>query len=230
MTAFPAILIFVLAGFLATNGAQADLGVSSQLTAVIDRIEVAQAPGAGGARVAPVPSTPTIQQMPVPQPSPPATAPAGPKFEIRNFDVDGATLIDAARIAALLQPFTGPGREFGDVQRALEALEKLFVDAGYGSVQVLLPEQELDQGTVKFKVLEPRIGKVLVEGNVVYTEANIRASLPSLREGQAPNSNAIAADLRLANEKGRATPTMKAKAGWMRSCSEHPVHGACQAW
>ena len=216
--AFPAIPIFVVAGFLATSGAQADQGVSRQgvsrqAMAIGDRIEVAQAPGAGGAPVAPVPSTPTIQQMPVPQPSPPAATTAGPKFEIRKFDVDGATLIDAARITALLQPFAGPGREFGDVQRALEALEKLFIDAGYGSVQVLLPEQELDQGTVKFKVIEPRIGKVLVEGNVLYTEANVRASLPSLREGLVPNSNAIAADLRLANENPGKGSTVLLRAG-----------------
>ena len=121
----------------------------------------------------------------------------------------GATLVSAARIDAILAPFLGPDREFGDVQRALEALERSFVDAGYGSVQVLLPEQELEQGTVKFQVIEPRIGKVMVEGNSAYSEANIRASLPALKEGQAPNSIAIAGNLRLANENpGKATTAL----------------------
>ena len=172
---------------------------------------VAQAPGSAGAPVAPVPATPAVQQAPAAAPV--AASSGGPKFEIRKFEVEGATLIGPDRIAAAVRPFSGPEREFADVQRALEALERLFVDDGFGSVQVLLPEQELEQGTVRFKVIEPRIGKVLVEGNQAYSEANIRASLPALKEGQAPNSNAIAANLRLANENPGKGTTVLLRAG-----------------
>ncbi len=181
---------------------------ASARPAMVDRHELAQAPGAGGAVVPAVPSTPLVPP-PAAAASPAATTSGGPRFAIRKFDVAGATLVSAARIDAILAPFVGTDREFGDVQRALEALERSFVDAGYGSVQVLLPEQELEQGTVKFQVIEPRIGKVMVEGNSAYSEANIRASLPALKEGQAPNSIAIARNLRLANENpGKATTAL----------------------
>ena len=126
---------------------------------------LAQAPGAGGAPVAPVAPTPKVDQ-PAPSAPPKAVAvEAGPHFEIRKFEVEGVTLVPVTRIDAALKPYTGPARDFGDVQKALEALEKLFLEQGFGSVQVLLPEQELDQGTVKFKVIEPKLGKVGVEGN-----------------------------------------------------------------
>ena len=118
-----------------------------------------------------------------------------------------------ARVESAVRPYTGVGRDFSDVQKALEALEKLFLDQGFGSVQVLLPEQELDQGVVKFKVIEPRLGRVSIEGNKAYSEANIRASLPSLKEGTAPNSNRIASNLRLANENPGKSTSVLLRAG-----------------
>ena len=172
-------------------------------------IEIAQAPGAS---VPPIPQAPAIQ-APAPAAAPAAAGSGGPKFEIRKFDVEGATLIGAERIDAVLQPFTGAGREFGDVQRALEALERVFIEAGYGSVQVLLPEQELEQGVVKLKVIEPRLTKITVEGNSAFSEANVRASLPALSEGAVPNSKTISANLKLANENPAKSTTVVLRAG-----------------
>jgi hemolysin activation/secretion protein len=181
------------------------------------RVIVAQAPGAGGAQVPAAPATPKVQPAPAPGPSPaPAAAPAdsgGPRFEIRAFQVEGSTLIPTARFGPLLRPFLGPNKSFGDVQQALEVIERLFVSEGFGSVQVLLPEQDLEDGTIDFKVVEPRIARVVVEGNKEYSEANILASLPGVRPGEAPNSNVIAANLRLANENPGKATTVLLRAG-----------------
>ena len=181
-----------------------------------DSSVIAQAPGAGGAPVAPVPVTPQVQSKPAAAPvapPPAAAAPSGPKFEIRSFDIEGATLISKERFAPLLRPFVGVNKDFGDVQQALEVIEKLFVSEGFGSVQVLLPEQELEQGAIKFKVVEPKVARILVEGNKEYSEANILASLPGLKAGEAPNSNVIAANLRLANENPGKATTVLLRAG-----------------
>jgi len=53
--------------------------------------------------------------------------------------------------------FTGRDKDFADVQRALEALERAYTDKGFSAVQVILPEQELDKGVVRFKIVEARI-------------------------------------------------------------------------
>jgi len=50
-------------------------------------------------------------------------------FEITRFEVDGNTLLGAAAIDRLLAPFAGKSRDFGDVQRALEALEGAYRQA-----------------------------------------------------------------------------------------------------
>ena len=143
-----------------------------------------------------------------------ATTPSQePRFEIRKFVVDGATLISADEVQAALRPFTGKGRDFADVQRALETLERLYSTRGFSAVQIILPEQEIDKGEVRFKVVEARIGKVLVERNKFFDEANVRASLPSLAPGESPNINRVAQNLRLANENPARQETVLLRGG-----------------
>jgi hemolysin activation/secretion protein len=123
-----------------------------------------------------------------------------PRFDINRFDVTGNTLLPAAEVESLLTPFTGSEKDFSDIQRALEALEQAYRDLGFGVVQVLLPEQDITRGVVQFRVVQPRIGRIAIEGNTHFDSANVRRSLPSLREGEVPNSREIARNLQLAAE------------------------------
>src|SRR3954463_7627265 len=96
------------------------------------------------------------------------------RFEISRFDVSGNTLLAQQEVEAAVAPFAGAGRDFGDVQRALEALEAVYHKKGYNVVTVQLPEQELNGGVVRLIVIQSKIGKITVTGNTVFDEANIR--------------------------------------------------------
>jgi hemolysin activation/secretion protein len=122
------------------------------------------------------------------------------RFEISRFDVSGNTLLSPAEVQAAVAPYAGRNRDFGDVQRALEALEDLYHARGYKVVTVQLPEQELNGGVVRLQVIQTRIGQVQVGGNRWFSDANIRASLPTLRPGRTPNLDEVSANLRLVNE------------------------------
>jgi len=122
------------------------------------------------------------------------------KFEIRRFVLEGNTLLPEATVERLLAPHRGSNKDFADIQRALEALETGYRDIGYGIVRVTLPEQNITQGEIRFVIVQPRLGKVTVEGNKTFGTSNIRASVPALREGEPPNSRAIARSLQIANE------------------------------
>ncbi|MDO8595003.1 MAG: POTRA domain-containing protein, partial [Sulfuricaulis sp.] len=128
------------------------------------------------------------------------TAEVSLRFDILKYEVEGNTLFKPEQVQALVTPFTGPRRDFGDIQRAVEALEQAYRAAGYSAVQVLLPEQELERGVVTLKVIEARIGRIDVEGNEYFDSDNIRRSLPALREGTNPNTRAISADVVAAND------------------------------
>ena len=137
------------------------------------------------------------QTQPSAAPRPAVAAPQSePTFDINKFTVRGATLISPEALNLILAPYTGKGKNFGDVQKALEALEKAYTSKGYNAVQVVLPEQEIEKGEIALDVVEAKVGKVVVEGNRHFDQANIRASMPHLQPGHAPNIFQIAEDLR----------------------------------
>ena len=148
-----------------------------------------------------------------PAPTETAAAPAALKFDIDRYVVEGNTLLSPASISDTLAPYTGRQKDFGDVQRALEALQLAYQKRGWGVVQVTLPEQELERGEVRFAVTETRIGKIEVQGNEYFSDANVRRSVPSLQEGQVPNSLAIARSLRVANESSVKQSQVSLKSG-----------------
>jgi len=143
----------------------------------------------------------------------PAPDPGIVRFDIERYDVRGNTLLPPEQVARVLAPFTGRGRDFGDVQQALEALTAAYQAAGYTLVAVTLPEQELARGVVRLDVVQSRIGQVQVRGQRYVDEANVRRALPPLREGEVPDMEAISAALKLANEHPARQVTMKLQSG-----------------
>lgn len=135
------------------------------------------------------------------------------RFDISHFEVTGNTLLSQPQIDELLNKFSGKGRDFGDVQRALEALEAVYHQRGYNVVTIELPEQELNQGVVKLRVVETKIGRVSVKSNQYFDEANIRRSLPALQEGRSPNLAAVSANLKQGNENPSKQVTLRLLGG-----------------
>ena len=144
---------------------------------------------------------PSWAQAPAPaaKPATPA-APQDESFTIKSYAVTGNTILAQEEVARLVAPFTGAKRVYGDVQKALEALEGAYRTRGFSAVQVFVPEQTLDTGIVKLTVIEARVAAIKLEGHAFFNEANIRAALPSLAPGKTPNARDIAANVRVANE------------------------------
>ena len=136
-----------------------------------------------------------------------------PQFEIKQYVVEGNTLLDSARIDQLLAPYLGASKTFGTVQQALEMLEAAYRNAGYDTVQVTLPEQELDQGKVRLRVIEGRISAITLQGNTHFSNENILASLPGLKKGAFPDLESLGAGLRVANENASKQTQLVMRAG-----------------
>lgn len=123
-----------------------------------------------------------------------------PKFDIQRYEVRGNTLLSADEIAAVVAPFQGTGRVYGNIQQALEALENAYRAKGFGTVNVHVPEQEITSGVVRLEVIEAVLGRVQVEDNKHFDTANVRAALPALKEGTPPNLRQISENVQLAND------------------------------
>ncbi|WP_232077643.1 ShlB/FhaC/HecB family hemolysin secretion/activation protein [Variovorax sp. PBL-E5] len=122
------------------------------------------------------------------------------RFDIARFQVEGNTLLTPAQIDQRVAALAGPGRAYGDIQSAVEALQDAYREAGYTTVTVSLPEQELTGGVVRIQVTERVIASVTVTGNQHFDADNIRASVAPLQVGRAPVLRAISESIQLAND------------------------------
>jgi len=127
-----------------------------------------------------------------------AAAPA-PVFAIRGFQVEGDNPLAQGQTARVLAPFLRSDATMETLQQATAALEAAFRERGYGLHRVALPPQELGE-TVRLSVVRFTLGKIDFEGRSLYDEANIRRSLPQLREGATPNFKRLAIETAIANE------------------------------
>ncbi len=124
---------------------------------------------------------------------------ASATFEIKGFDIKGDVPITSAESSRLLAPFIGPGATIDTLQKATAALEAGLKAKGLALHRVALPPQEIGQN-VTLNIVKFVIGKVMLDGNTLYSQTNIRASVPELKEGQAPNFGIMAIQTAIANE------------------------------
>lgn len=132
------------------------------------------------------------------QTMPPATG-ATARFPISGFELTGDNPLSKEQSSRVLAPFIGPDGTLATLQKATAALEAELKGQGFTLHRVSLPPQEVG-AKVTLNIVKFVIGKVTVEGHSRYNEANIRASVPELREGEVPNFRALAIQTAIANE------------------------------
>ncbi len=126
----------------------------------------------------------------------PATAPVAtttaapePRFDILEFIVEGDTALGAVAIERAVYPFLGPQRTAADAEGARRALEKTYQDAGFLSVNVVLPEQRVDnaEGALRLQVVEAAVDRLRVTGARYTLPSEVRSALPNLAPGTVPH-------------------------------------------
>jgi hemolysin activation/secretion protein len=178
-------------------------------------------------------TTPVAAESPVASasgnPTPPANGGGSLLFDITHYVAHGNTILSQEVLDGVLAPYTGPGRDFGTVQQALEALEKEYAARGFNAIQVLLPEQTLESGAVHFMVVESRLANIKVEGNRHFSSENYQRSLVSMEPGKTPNFDQMVDNLRLANENPAKQVSVVMRAGETEGAVDAVVRASDQA-
>lgn len=129
----------------------------------------------------------------------PLAAKPNPSFVIKGFDITGDNPLPEGEVSRILAPYLRTDATLDTLQKATAALEAALKEKGFALHRVALPPQEVGQ-SVTLNIVKFVIGKVTVEGNSRLSEANIRASVPELTEGLAPNFKTLAVQTTIANE------------------------------
>lgn len=133
------------------------------------------------------------------QPVPGAAAPSAPHMAVRDFMIEGNTLLPQADLDAVLESFKGE-RTVDELRQAAMAVQESYARAGYGAVVAFVPQQSPANGVVTLRVVEGKLAQVAVTGQQQFSEDNVRASLPALETGTTPNLKRIDAQIQIANE------------------------------
>lgn len=162
-----------------------------------------------------------------------AGTPNMPAFNIYEYIVDGNSLLPDLAIENAMTPFMGEGKTLRDVDGARAALERVYHDAGYLTVVVSIPEQNVDGGAVALHVVEAGIDSLRVKGAEYTLPSGIKARIPELAEGNVPNFNKVQEQLAALNRSANVKVTPVLRAGKLPGTVEVqldtedqlPVHG-----
>jgi hemolysin activation/secretion protein len=144
-----------------------------------------------------------------------ASAPAAEQsaFDVLEYRVLGNSTLPAVEVERAVYPFLGPGKTFGDVESARQNLETAYRAAGYATVFVDIPEQQVDEGIVRLRVTEGRVDRVRVTGAQYFSNKSIRAAVPGLARGDVPKLAEVQEQLSALNAGSRdraIVPVLKA--------------------
>ncbi|MBI5462533.1 MAG: ShlB/FhaC/HecB family hemolysin secretion/activation protein [Gammaproteobacteria bacterium] len=133
----------------------------------------------------------------------PEPAQQSPHFDILEYTVSGNTLLERTLIERIVYQHLGEQKGIDAVEQARQALEQAYRDAGYPTVFVDIPEQDVQGGVVRLQVTEGRIERLRISGSRYYSLGKITAEVPSLAAGGIPKMENVQAELEQIN---RASP------------------------
>jgi hemolysin activation/secretion protein len=118
-----------------------------------------------------------------------------PTFDVFDFQIEGNSVLDDETLERTVYPFMGPDKTVEEVEKARAALEAAYRQAGYPTVLVAIPEQDINAGMVRIEVLEGRIETLHITGAKYYALGKLRDSVPALAEGQVPHMPRVQAEM-----------------------------------
>jgi hemolysin activation/secretion protein len=160
------------------------------------------------------------------------------RLDVWEIRVLGNTVLPAVQIERTIYPFLGRARSMAEIEQARLSLEKAYKDAGYGTVLVDVPEQDVVDGLVRFQVTEGRLDRVRVTGARYFANRRIRAALPALAKDSVPYFPALQDQLTKVNRQSAdrvVTPVLRAgrEPGLidmeLKVADELPVHAEVEA-
>lgn len=121
------------------------------------------------------------------------------RFDLLELRVLGNTVLKNKQIEAVIYPFLGLNRSIKEVEAARTALEQAYHDAGYATVFVDIPEQQVEGGLVRLQITEGRVDRVRLLGTRYFSNRWIRESIRELGAGNVPKLPVLQSELSTLN-------------------------------
>ena len=149
------------------------------------------------------------------KPQPSAVEPGATTVQVRQWVLDGNTLLTQAGVDTLLRNFTATPISIKQINEAAAWVQRAYEAEGW-LARVVVPPQDLTDGVVRMQVLESKLGAVVFEGEAAtrvspdIVQAVVSAPLTT---GGALNTRRVNRGLLLADDLSGVSVTGQLKSG-----------------
>jgi len=105
---------------------------------------------------------------------------------IERFIVDSSEVLTPEEISSITADYEQSNLMFDDIKEMINRINELYLDKGYVTARAYLPEQTIENDTVKISLFEGKVGNVDINGNRWTHDSHIRKRL-GMNEGEAFN-------------------------------------------
>ena len=117
------------------------------------------------------------------------------KFFISKIKLQGNTIFLDNDLAPMLKPFENRLNTAEDIYELITMINKFYFGQGYINSGVILPDQDLKDGIIYFKLIEGRLSSIEIKGNTWLRSGYIQARLKG--HDQVLNIHKLQQDLKL---------------------------------
>lgn len=132
----------------------------------------------------------------------------GMQIPIKRFEITGNSVISTEELHGVIAQHEGRSMTLFEIYEVADELTNYYRGKGYPVATVTVPAQKVGSGTVKFEVVEGRIGALTVDGNKAYRGWFLQRYITGAAVGDVLSENALERDLLLLND----LPGLTAKA------------------
>ena len=99
------------------------------------------------------------------------------EFKVKQFNFEGNTVLEAGAVEAVLKDYRNRPITFADLLELETKLTRLYTENGYINSAVVIPSQNVSEGTVTINAIEGKVEEINVNVNGRLKEGYIRSRL-----------------------------------------------------
>lgn len=123
-----------------------------------------------------------------------APAKASQKFLLKQVEVGKSDILSDEEIAGITKKYIGKDVDIQTLFQMIAEINGLYKDKHYPTAKAVLPPQKVSQGIVQIKLVEARIGKVILENNA-STQSSFIEDRVALKDGDLLSVDKLDADI-----------------------------------
>ena len=131
----------------------------------------------------------------------------GASFVLNDIKITGTTILKPEDFLPIYQKYIGKEVTFKEVNGIADQIKAKYKEKGFLTTTVYVPEQQILGGVIEIRVLEGKMGKLIIEGNKWFTKDIIEKYFHT-KKNEILNINTLQRDLLRLNQN----PDLEVKA------------------